>query len=106
LRWLDVLETWHLIVLSRHYRRLIIERAKMELIMQQVSVKFFPDELQALLEMVDNQLFRMKFIDTKVPGHKPDTERLAAANSAVKTLQDAFKKGKGYTAASVGFGNH
>ena len=33
--------------------------------MQQLSVKMSVQELKSLLELVDNQLFRMKFIDSE-----------------------------------------
>jgi hypothetical protein len=64
--------------------------------MQQIPVKLTLDELQALLEMVENQLFRMKFIDSKIPGHKENPEKQRVASSAVSTLQEAFKKAKGF----------
>lgn len=63
--------------------------------MQQIPIKLSLEELQALLEMVENQLFRMKFIDSKIPGHKANPEKLRAGSSAVSTLQEAFKKAKG-----------
>ena len=59
-------------------------------------MKLSLEEIQALLEMVEMQLFRMKFIDTKLPGHKPDVEKLRACASAISTLQEAFKKAKSY----------
>jgi hypothetical protein len=55
------------------------------------------EEIQALLEMVENQLFRMKFIDSKIPGHKVNPEKQRVAGSAVNALQEAFKRAKGYT---------
>ena len=61
----------------------------------QIPVKFSLEEIQALLEMVENQLFRMKFIDSKIPGHKPNPEKQRVSNSAVNTLQEAYKKAKG-----------
>lgn len=64
--------------------------------MQQIPVKLTLEEIQALLEMVETQLFRMKFIDTKLPGHKPNLEKQRACTSAVTALQEAFKKAKGY----------
>jgi cob(I)alamin adenosyltransferase len=68
----------------------------MKLFMQQIPVKFSLEEIQALLEMVENQLFRMKFIDSKIPGHKPNPEKQRVSNSAVNTLQEAYKKAKGF----------
>jgi hypothetical protein len=66
--------------------------------MQQLSVKLSLEEIQALLEMLENQLFRMKFIDSKIPGHKADPEKQRVASAAVGTLQEAFKKAKGFKA--------
>jgi hypothetical protein len=43
--------------------------------MQQIPVKLSLEEIRALLEMVENQLFRMKFIDSKMPGHKANPEK-------------------------------
>jgi len=65
-------------------------------ISMQIPVKFSLEEIQALLEMVENQLFRMKFIDSKIPGHKPDPAKQRVSNSAVNTLQEAYKKAKGF----------
>lgn len=64
--------------------------------MQQIPVKLSLEEIQALLEMVENQLFRMKFIDSKMPGHKANPEKQLAATAAVNTLQEAFRKAKGF----------
>jgi len=64
--------------------------------MQQVSLKMSVDEVQALLELVDNQLFRMKFIDSKIPGHKGSPEKLQLATAAVSRLKDSFQRAKGH----------
>lgn len=69
--------------------------------MQQLSLKLSVDEVQALLELVDNQLFRMKFIDTKLPGHKANPEKLRLATSAVTTLRASFSKAKGFRSTDV-----
>jgi hypothetical protein len=72
--------------------------------MQQIPVKLSLDEIQALLEMVENQLFRMKFIDTKLPGHRLNPEKVKHSSSAVSTLQDALKRAKGYKVSNTGTG--
>jgi len=72
--------------------------------MPQIPVKLSVDEIQALLEMVENQLFRMKFIDTKLPGHKANPEKIKHSGSAVSTLQEALKRAKGYKSSKVGAG--
>jgi len=64
--------------------------------MQRIPIKLSLEEIQALLEMVENQLFRMKFIDTKIPGHRANPEKIRHSSSAVSTLQEAMKKAKGY----------
>ena len=66
--------------------------------MQQIPLKLNVDEIRALLEMVENQLFRMKFIDSKIPGHKADPEKQRVATSAVNSLQEAFKRANGFKA--------
>jgi hypothetical protein len=66
--------------------------------MQQVSLKLTADEIQALLELVENQLFRMKFIDSKIPGHRNNPEKLRLASSAVSRLREGFQKARGIKA--------
>ena len=68
----------------------------MQQMMQQIPVKLTLDEIRALLEMVENQLFRMKFIDTKMPGHKANPEKQRVATSAVSSLQEAFRRANGF----------
>ena len=62
--------------------------------MQQISIRMSVDEVQALLELVDNQLFRMKFIDPKIPGHKDNPEKLRLATTAVNRLKESFRNAK------------
>ena len=69
--------------------------------MQQISLRMSVDEVQALLELVDNQLFRMKFIDPKIPGHKHNPERLRLATTAVNRLKESFRSAKGIKARDV-----
>lgn len=65
--------------------------------MQQLSVKVSVQELKALLELVDNQLFRMKFIDSRIPGHIAKPEELALATTAIDTLRKIYNKAMGIT---------
>jgi hypothetical protein len=69
--------------------------------MKKVSIQLSLEELQELLELVENQLFRMKFIDPKIPGPKVKPEKVEAANSAVKVLKDAFKAAKGFKSTAA-----
>jgi hypothetical protein len=64
--------------------------------MQTLAVKLDLDEVQALLELVDTQLFRIKFIDPKFPGHKGNPEKLLVASKAVKSLREVFNQAKGF----------
>ena len=54
------------------------------------------------MELAENQLFRMKFIDPKMPGHRANPEMLQLAKAAVQVLQDAFKKAKGFSPTEHG----
>jgi hypothetical protein len=64
--------------------------------MPKISVQFTPEELQALLTMSENQIFRQKFVDPKFPGHKSQPNYLQAAESAMGVLKSALGKEKGF----------
>jgi hypothetical protein len=66
--------------------------------METVAIKMSAEELRALLEMVDNQLFRMKYIDPKIPGHQKKPEELKLAANAVGILREAFNRARGIKA--------
>ena len=68
----------------------------MDLSMKKIRIELSVDELQTLVTMADNQLFRIKFIDSKIPGNVRNPEVLRSAQSAVQVLQDALKKEKGF----------
>ncbi|HYI92739.1 MAG TPA: hypothetical protein VEX68_04290 [Bryobacteraceae bacterium] len=51
-------------------------------------------ELRALATLVEDQLFRLKFIDPKIPGHKNDPEQMRAAESALATLKESLQAKK------------
>ena len=60
--------------------------------MLQLAVQLTIGEAGALLELIDDQLFRMKFIDSKIPGHWRDGSRVTLSAAAVIRLQAAYKK--------------
>ncbi|MBZ5580963.1 MAG: hypothetical protein LAQ30_01935 [Acidobacteriia bacterium] len=64
--------------------------------MKKLSVQLTIEELQELVELVDNQLFRMKYIDPRLPGYRVNAVKVEAATSAVKALKDTFKAAKGF----------
>jgi hypothetical protein len=64
--------------------------------MAKITVHLTLEELQALVTLADNQFFRIKYIDPKMPGHKARPDELRAAQSAVQELQNALKGEKGF----------
>jgi hypothetical protein len=69
--------------------------------MKKINVQFTAEELRALLRLSDNQFFRLKYIDPKMPGYKVDPDELRAAQSAVQVLQEALKKERASKVASI-----
>ena len=69
--------------------------------MAKMSIELTMEELQALVTLADNQLFRVKYIDPKLPGHKARPDELLAAQSAVQVLQNALKAKKGFRPTPV-----
>lgn len=62
--------------------------------MKKISLSLTIEELQALVTLADNQLFRVKYIDPKMPGYIIQPKELEVATSAVQTLGDALKAAK------------
>jgi len=55
-----------------------------------------PQELKVLTTLAENQFFRMRYIDPKIPGYKIEPEVFRASQSAVALLSDATKKERGF----------
>jgi len=51
-----------------------------------------PEELKTLTTLAENQFFRMKYIDPKMPGYSIAPEVFRASQSAVALLSDARMK--------------
>ena len=64
--------------------------------MKKIAVHLSLEELQALLTLADNQLFRVKFIDPKMPGYVKRPDELRAAQAAVQALQTVLADVKGH----------
>ena len=62
--------------------------------MKKISVHLTPEELGIIVKLADNQIFRMRFIDTKLPGHYDNIEELKAAQAAVAVLRDCVPERK------------
>ena len=59
-----------------------------------VHVVLSVEELQAVLRLLEDQLFRVKFIDPKIPGHRPEAGLVRIAETAVGTLRESLAKAK------------
>jgi hypothetical protein len=55
--------------------------------MKKLSLDFTPEELGILTTMASDQLFRKQFIDSKMPGFKPNREELDLCKNLVGRLR-------------------
>ena len=62
--------------------------------MHSISLSLTVDQIKALLQISQNQIFRLKFLDPKMPGYKARPGELEAAESAVQALMAALKEGR------------
>ena len=60
--------------------------------MQSINLTLTVEQIKALLQIGQNQLFRMKFLDPKMPGYKARPGELEAAESAIQALTAALKE--------------
>jgi hypothetical protein len=67
--------------------------------MKKIAIHLTLQELKTIVMLADNQLFRMKFIDPKLPGHSNNAEELKAAQSVVGILRNACKEASGFDKA-------
>ena len=56
-----------------------------------ITITFTPEELRATVGLLEDQLFRVKFIDPKMPGREADRQRTRSAESALERLKAAGK---------------
>jgi hypothetical protein len=77
-------------------RREMPRCAKLDARMSKITVQLTPEELQALVTLTENQFFRIKYLDPKMPGYKGRPKEVEAAQSAVHILQTALRKEKGF----------
>lgn len=69
--------------------------------MKKIKVELTVEELQALVTLAENQFFRMKYLDPKIPGYKAKPDELRAAQSAVATIHKALNDEKGFPARTA-----
>ncbi len=55
--------------------------------MKKLTLDFTPEELGILTTMASDQLFRKQFIDSKMPGFKPNREELDMCKNLVGRLR-------------------
>jgi len=55
--------------------------------MKKLTLDFTPEELGILTTMAADQLFRKQFIDSKMPGFKPNREELDMCKNLVGRLR-------------------
>jgi hypothetical protein len=68
---------------------------------KKIAIGLTLEELETLVKLADNQLFRLKYIDPKMPGHVNHPGELEAAKSAVNILQTALNNAKGIKAKAA-----
>ena len=56
-----------------------------------VYVELSVEELQATTRFLEDQIFRVRFIDPKIPGNRANHEQLTAAQSALEALTESLK---------------
>lgn len=60
--------------------------------MQSVRLKWTVDQIKAVLRISQNQLFHVKYLDPRIPGHRAQPGELEAAESAIRVLEAALRK--------------
>jgi hypothetical protein len=60
-----------------------------------VRIELSVEELQANIQFLSDQIFRVKFIDPKIPGNQSNVSQVRAAESALLLLQEALKARSG-----------
>ena len=60
-----------------------------------IRVELSAEELQASIRFLEDQIFRVKFIDPKIPGNQSNVSQLRAAESTLLLLQEALKTRSG-----------
>jgi len=68
---------------------------------KKISVSLSLEQLQAVLTLAENQLFRVKHIDPKMPGYIVRPEELEVATSAMGILGEALKTAKQAKAKTI-----
>ena len=73
--------------------------------MAKIKLVVTAEELKILATLAENQFFRMKFIDPRMPGYRIEPEVFRASQSATALLTEAMKKERGFPTKPVGSNN-
>jgi hypothetical protein len=71
--------------------------------MNKLTVRMTKDQMRAVLSLADDQIFRLRFIDRKIPGYKYDAQKLESGVLGVEVLRQALKGEQGEVAAFAAF---
>jgi len=63
-----------------------------------ITLKLTPQEIDLLTNLASDQLFRRQFIDSRMPGYKPDPAELRAGKELVERLRQMSDRAKGISA--------
>ena len=69
--------------------------------MQKITVQLTAEELQALVTLTENQFFRIKYLDPKMPGYKGDPAELAMGKDLVLRLKCIAREASGSAVTAV-----
>jgi hypothetical protein len=69
--------------------------------MGNISVQFTLEQLQAIVVLANDQLFRVKYIDPKMPGHFNRPDQLEISKEAVQVVEAALNRAKGIKARNT-----
>ena len=58
---------------------------------QKVRLQLTVEQVKAVTTLLEDQVFRVKFIDPKMPGYKKNPEQVMAAEAALALLKDSVK---------------
>ena len=70
-----------------------------------IKIDLTAEELKVLATLAENQFFRMRYIDTRMPGYSISPETFRASQSATALLSEAMKKERGFPVKSIGSNN-
>lgn len=69
--------------------------------MTQKTVKFSSHEIELLISLASDQIFRREFIDPKMPGHRSKPEDVVLGKALVGRLKLALEQDEGKGSSSA-----